>query len=253
MEGVRLNLLKGECENMTNQKEFDFLKEATTGLFNKKGVSFDFGAKPYSKGGHLVQILIVNGESSTHGNHQRLELSYLTSGDTIHVSLLNNSVAYDKVSKEVKKEEIQSYMEELLNSPRGKGEKPFSQENDVIDFYAILNSLSNQVFSNDFFEFNGWRKTIYLHEELKVGYSTLINELHVHGGVGSVSNMGDLHDITTTIELGTKPDTNKTYLNVHSSIATSPKYPKGIYENATVDMFVQAIIEQYQGAWNQNK
>ncbi|PLS19349.1 hypothetical protein CVD28_02740 [Bacillus sp. M6-12] len=235
---------------MDFQKELEFLKEATVGLFNKKGVSFDFGAKPYSTGGHVVRILIVNGDSSTHGNHQRLELSYLTAKDTIHVSLLNNSVTYEKVSKEVKKEVIQSYMNELLDSPRGKGEKSFSEENDVIDFYAILNTLSDQVFSNDFFEFNSWKKTIYLHEELKVGYNALNNELHVHGGVGSVAKMGDLHDITASIELGTLPETNKTYMNVHSSIAPSPTYPKGVYEEATVDMFVQSVIEQYQGAWN---
>lgn len=239
---------------MDIQKELTFLKEVTLGLFNKKEVAFNLCVKPYSKGGHLIEILIVNDNSTTSGNNQRLELYYTTSNNTVHVGLQNYAVSFDKITKTVDKEDILSYMKDLMNSSEGKEKKPFPEEDDAVDFYAILEALSSQVFSDkDLFEINSWRKTIYLYEALKVDYGTLVNALHVHGGIGSVSSMSSLHDITTTVELGTIPDTNRTHLMVQSNIANSPTYPAGIYENATVDMFVKSVIEQYQGAWNQKK
>lgn len=238
---------------MDIQKEVTFFKEVTLGLFNKKEVSFNLCVKPHSKGGHLIEILIVNDDSTTSGNNQRLELYYTTSNNTVHVGLQNYAVSSDKITKTVDKEDIPSYMKDLMNSPIGKEKKPFPEEDDAVDFYAILEELSSKVFSDDLFEINGWRKTIYLYEALKVGYGTLINALHVHGGVGSVSRISSLHDITTCVEFGTIPDTNRTHLMVQSNIATSPIYPAGVYNDATVDMFVKSVIEQYQGAWNQNK
>ncbi|PGT90021.1 hypothetical protein [Bacillus thuringiensis] len=238
---------------MNIKNELEFLHQVTLGLFNKKGISFDCCTRPFSKGGIQVKTLIVNDDSTGSGNYQRLEITYNTTGDTVYTKFSNNSL-FEFVTKEVPKEEAHHYLTDLLNSPAGKENKEILWTDGEIDFYDVLETLADQMFtSKELFEFNAWKKSIYLHDALNVGYRDLENEYHVHGGVGSAPNYDGLHTITTNVEMGTKPNDGGTYLQVYKDIAENPTYPRGVYENATLEMFVQAVIEQYQGAWNRTK
>ncbi|MBQ0139388.1 MAG: hypothetical protein KBT36_08835 [Kurthia sp.] len=235
---------------MDIQKELDFIKAVTVGLLNKKGISFDFGTRPRSDG-HLVRILIVNDVTSGGGNYQRIQLSHLTSSTDVHINFTNHFIAE---SHSVAKEDAPAFLKALLASPKGRENKEISSEDDVVDFYKIFATLSEQVFSlKESFELNHWKKDLHLYKTLNKGYNSL-DAYHVHGGVGSAANYDQLHCITTGIDFGTIPEDGKSYMQVYSDIAEGDtKYPLGLYENATADMFAQAITEQYQYAYNRTK
>lgn len=239
---------------MNIQKELNFIKEITLGLLNKKGISFELGTRPLTTGdGHLIKILMVNAHSSIVANYQQIQISYITSKDFVFIHFLNGS---DNVGcGEIKKSEAPHFLKKLLDSKKGKERKEFSSEDDVIDFYNLFSTLSEQIFSsNDMFELNHWKADSRLSNALNREYNSLINPLHIHGGIGTVTNYDQLHTITTTIDFGTVPEDGTTYLGVHNNIADgTPKYPEGIYPNATLDMFLEAVIEQYQKAWNRTK
>lgn len=237
---------------MDIQKELIFLQDVTLGLLNKKGISFEVKTRPYADTEKVVTILIVNDKTSSSASYQRLQISYRTSEPTVNVRFSNNS--FDCISKEVSKEDTSSYIQDLLNSPKGKENKEISWEDDKVDFYDILRTLSHEVFStNDFFELNVGKRTLYLRKRLGAEYDSLTDAFYVNGGVGSASDINGLHGITTTVEIGKLPKDDKTYLLVQSNIAESPVYPAGMHEDATFDMFAQSVIEQYQNAWNRKK
>lgn len=247
---------------MDIMKELEFLKKVTLGLFNKKGVSFALNVQPSRENGRYFDILIVNDPTTTSGNVLRLKITYSTVSDNVRVNLEVNSHGFEfesyKVGEWVDKEGMETYLTNLLHEAKEKADNAFSEEDDAVDFYGILEQLSDDMFfTPDLFEFNGWKQEIYLHEDLgkkfpeyDIPYQSLVNVFHVHGGVGRVQRMADLHAITTSIELGTLPQNNKVYLDVHSTIAKDSTIPKGLYEDSSIEQFIQAVVEQYKGAWN---
>lgn len=232
---------------MTVRSELLFLRRVTLGLFNKEGVSFFFGTRPHSKG-TLVEILIVNGISTTHGNSLRLNLSYFLGDESVSVRLQKNGDFVGAV--EVSKIEAPKAIKALITRAE-KDKGTFSRFNSDVDYYGIITKLSKQAFeSNERFELNGWKTCINIDKYLGTPRDQLLNVHHVNGGVGSANNTRGINEITTSIEFARHPITGVPYLGVFRSIAPNPKFGEGVYDRVTIDMFTYAVVEQYQNAWN---
>ncbi|MGF2714575.1 hypothetical protein ACQUY5_20190 [Bacillus cereus] len=237
---------------MNKQNELNFIKQVTAGWFNKDGTSFDFGTSPLRGGGNDINMILVNYKSSTSATYQRVTINYNTVEDDVHIKM-TIGIFDTIVSVKLPKQEAVTYLSTLIESSEW-GEKPLTKEDGEVDFYNILEQLEDQVFSQeDLFELNKWNSELYIYEQVGEKYGKMQNAYHVHGGVGSAPDHNRLHDITTTVELATSPSDNKTYLNVRRNLTDNPKYPHGLYENGTFEMFVESIVEQYKGAWNRSK
>ena len=237
---------------MDKQNELDFIKQVSAGWFNKNGSSFNFVTKPLKDGSTNVYMLLVNDKSTVSANYQRIQVNYNTVDEDVIFSILTSPFGKSK-RVEVSKQEAITYLSTFIQSPDW-GEKPLNQEEGEVDFYNILEQLEEQVFSKrDLFEINKWNSELYLHKQVGEEYGTMQNAYHVHGGVGNAPDINGLHDITTTIELATSPINGKTYLNVRRDLTENPMSMQGLYEDATPQMFVESIIEQYKGAWNRSK
>lgn len=235
---------------MNAKKESAFLKTATLGLFNKKGVSFNLTTSPFNLGGKLVRILIVNAPTTSSGSVARLEISYPTSSDIVKISsdIIMSCGQSKHVYQVVRKKDVSKYLKILLDTSKDVKGNDFSTTNDKVDFYGILNKLSYELFeAEDVFEMTGWKKTIELHKPLGVGYSQLKEEFHIHGGIGVAMNRHNLNGITTSIELATSPSDGKQYVGVVSSITSNPKYQVGMH-NGSIEMFIACVLDQYKGA-----
>jgi hypothetical protein len=242
---------------MSNKTQLDFLQQVTLGLFNKKGTSFNLHTQPY---GHtekkIVKVLIVNDVTTSNGGVLHVEISYVTTHPTVVFTI--NGVNFETINKEVAKTEAVAFLKAVLKEVKYTEKNVFSRYNDKIDFYNILNELHKEVFGLDEkFEFNAWRKTIYMKDALTsklsqylIGYGTLTDSLHVHGGVGTVATMNEIHDITTTVELATVPQNGIAYLGLVKNIAKNPLTPPGIYDHGNVERFSNIVIEQFKNAWN---
>ncbi|PGF05297.1 hypothetical protein [Bacillus toyonensis] len=237
---------------MDNQNQLDFIKQVSAGWFNKNDSSFNFYTKPLKDGSTNVYMLLVNEKSTVGANYQRIQINYNTKDEYVDFSILLSPFGKSE-RVEVSKQEAVTYLSDLIQSPDW-GEKPLNQEEGEVDFYNLLEQLQDQVFhKEDIFEINKWNSELYLHKQVGEEYNAMQNIYHVHGGVGNAPDYNGLHDITTTIELATSPTDGKTYLNVRRDLTENPLSIRGLYEDATPQMFVDSILEQYKGAWNRSK
>ncbi|MEC2463591.1 hypothetical protein P9X10_01570 [Bacillus cereus] len=237
---------------MDKKNELDFIKQVSAGWFNKNGSSFNLVTSPRKDGGTSIHMLLVNDKSTVSANYQRIILDYNTVEEDVRF-VISTSPFTDSKRVEVSKQEAVTYLSNLIQSSDW-GEKPLNQEEGEVDFYNILEQLEEQVFSKkDLFEMNKWNSELYLHKQVEEEYGTMQNVYHVHGGVGNAPDHNGLHEITTTIELATSPTDSKTYLNIQRDITENEIGMQGLYEDATVEMFTKAVVEQFKGAWNRSK
>lgn len=233
---------------MNIKKELAFLKHISLGLFNKKHVRFELKTRP-TREGRMIDISLRDNRYTKVGNNIDLQISYQTNKDEVFVK----RDMFGR-GKNVPRKEAVSYIKTLLLEQKQEYGSVYTRLNDTINFYDILEKLSDQIFvSQDYFEMNVWRgTTIYLHEKLGTKFNSMEEEIHINGGVGTATNRSALGGITTTIEFAKNPADGICYLDVFRNIVEHPKRPIGLYPNATIDMVVETLLEQYQGAWNRN-
>lgn len=228
---------------MNSQKELNFIKEATIGLFNRKGSSFEICVDG-SKDNRKVNILLVSADSTVVGNAIRLELIYSTSSDKIIVVRENIAVPTHETLMKV---DVADYVSNLMETDK---EYSYQEENGDVDYYEILEELSEDIFdSNLDFELHAWSSEIFLFHEIGVGIDTdrTINPYHVHGCIGYIDhNNGQANSITTTIEMAESPIDGKTYVGLIRSVTSESKK---VFEG-NANNFKTMVIEQFKNAHN---
>ena len=233
---------------MNIKKELAFLKHISLGLFNKKYVRFELKTRP-TREGRMIDISLRDNRYTKVGNNIDLQISYQTNKDEVFVKrdMFGGG-------KNVPRKEAVSYIKSLLLEQKQEYGSVYTRYNDTINFYDILEKLSDKIFvSQDYFEMNVWRgTTIYLHEKLGAKFNSMKEEIHINGGVGTAANRNTLRGITTIIEFAKNPADETYYLGVFGNIVEHPKRPAGLYPNATTDIVVETLLEQYQSAWNRD-
>lgn len=234
---------------MNIKEELAFLKHISLGLFNKKYVEFSLKTRPTSEG-RIIDISLRDRRYTLVGNNIDLNMSYRVNKETVFIK----RGVFEK-GENVSKKEAVSYMKSLLLEQKQEYGSVYTRYNDKIDFYDFIKQMADQIFvSQDHFELNVCRgTTLYLHEKLGAKYNSMEEAIYIRGGVGTAANRSALRGITTTFEFGKNPADGIYYLGVFGSIVENPKRPVGLYPNATVDMVVETLFEQYQGAWNQKE
>lgn len=229
---------------MDIKKELEFLRYISQGLFNNKYVRFEIRVKSHSKGGRHVTINLRDIRYTKVGNNIDLEISYLTSEDTVYIR--------QETAKEVHKSEAVPFIESLLALKKEEYGSEYSTEPDGSDFYNTLEQLADLLFlSNERFELNVWRGTsLHLRKTLGLEYGELEEAIHINGGAGTAKHQLELESMTTTIEFGKSPKDGKYYLEVFNDIVENAETPQGLYPDATIDKLTSTVVEQYQKAWN---
>lgn len=231
---------------MANKKESAFLRQVTLGLFNKKGVQFRLTSAPWGgrEGGKFINI-DIRFDSYKVGERLSVEISYVTSEDTVSVAVKDESFGNPRdIWKKVPKGEAPIFIKNWLAHIKKTKNKAFSRYNDQVDYYAILDRLSFDIFEvDDVFEIHAWKKTTDIDIYFGLREKGLTNKLGVSGAIGSQHNRLK-KGVTFSVEFANKDDDKKNYLHL-KSVVRDGKYPVGMHANATLDMFTTAILDQY--------
>ena len=233
---------------MNVQKELEFLKEVSLGLFDKKYVEFELKTRPYENA-RGIEIFIRDSRYTKVGNNLDLYISYRTDSDKIYTRpSIPNKTPY------VPKEDAASHITSALLLKGKEYGSSYSNSKGNVDFYNIIEQLSDQIFTSpDFFELNISKKSLSLYKSLDLEYGSLIDPIKVYGGVGFANNVSDLNQKTTAFEFGKSPKDDKYYLGIFSNIVENPKRPAGTYSGDTIDLFIETLLEQFKGAWNRTE
>lgn len=226
--------------------QLEFIKSATLGLLNRRGSSFTLESNGL-RNNRRVSILMVAGHSTTDGNAIRITLEYGVDSD--EAFFIKNEDTWNEEWKRVPKEEVSSYITELIETSSSRL-TTFSDTDGVVDYYRLLTELKEDIFNSDIpFEINGWNHEIYLYEELGLEYSETTEAYHVSGGVGFLGSLAMSNFLDTCIEMGINPRDGKNYVGLMRSISNQEER---VFEG-TVKDFTNIVVEQYKNARNKKQ
>lgn len=253
------SLTQGWCELVEQQRTgIDLLRFITNGYLDKHGVSFKLLAETIS-GKRRILVDLKFGESPSSVDKPRFKLSYYdTENDPNYLINLYFPNGVESVSMGEKSHADKAWGK-LISSHSDDFSNFIPSRNSGMDIYGLLNSLSDEIYnSEETFEFNSWHRVVNIFDYVpKLSdnggvpkFHLLDSEYHIHGGMGTVDSMLDMHKITFSVEHATVKETyepNMSYLLLSGNI-TDTDVKQGLQSNPTLDHLRDLVLHQYRNA-----